>query len=358
MLNFLKIRLPGDFLADSFADRMSAPIIAILFALTISAQAQPTAPTVSAGTELRPRASPYPVGLSTHAMDVAGQRREYAVHVPPNLTVAPVAVVLVLHGGGGVGLNATREGSHPLSVFRAVADREAFVAVYPLGSMALDGRVGWSDCRGDDRMHKGQDDIPFLAALIERLNREYTLPASRIFMTGTSNGAMMTHAMAMTRPDLLGAVATAGGSLAAAPKPGACAKGPTQPLPILMAHGTADTQMPHEGGCVANLGGRCNRGTVVSAEATRDRWLQANGLSGIQPRQQVIDSDTTDAGPAIRFDFDGPYPVQWWQLEGAGHTVPSRSVRLPSNRQTGVQNRDVEFAEIAWAFFKERLPSN
>ncbi|MFZ9429933.1 MAG: hypothetical protein ACO26F_09555, partial [Burkholderiaceae bacterium] len=40
---------------------------------------------------------------------------------------------------------------------------------------------------------------------------------------------------------------------------------------------------------------------------------------------------------------------------GAGHAVPSRSVRLPSNRLTGVQNRDVEFAEIAWAFFKERL---
>jgi len=303
----------------------------------------------------RSGSNPYPPGLSTHAVEVAGLERQYAVHVPLQLATSPQAIVLVLHGGGGVGLDVTQEGRHPLSAFRAVAGREGFVVVYPLGSSAADGRAGWSDCRADDRTHGRDDDVAFLTALLERLSREYALPASRLFMAGGSNGAMMTHAMAIARPDLLGAVATAGGSLAATPKLGACAQGPKRPLPILMAHGTADTQMPYEGGCVANLGGRCNRGQVISAPATRDQWLQANGLSGAEPTQQVVERDTADAGPAVRFDYAGPNPVQWWRLDGAGHAVPSRSVRLPSNRLTGVQNRDVEFAEIAWAFFKERL---
>ena len=78
--------------------------------------------------------------------------------------------------------------------------------------------------------------------------------------------------------------------------------------------------MPWGGGCVADIGGNCNRGRVISAEATRDRWLQINGL------------------------------------DGAGHTTPSRTVLSPPNPVTGIQNRDIEFAEIVWAFFKARLP--
>jgi poly(3-hydroxybutyrate) depolymerase len=94
---------------------------------------------------------------------------------------------------------------------------------------------------------------------------------------------------------------------------------------------------------------------VISAEATRDRWLRGNGLAGVPPRQAVIDPDPTDAGPAVRFDYVGAAPVQWWRLDGAGHTVASRTVRVEANAQSGIQSRDVEFAEIAWAFFAARL---
>jgi poly(3-hydroxybutyrate) depolymerase len=60
-------------------------------------------------------------------------------------------------------------------------------------------------------------------------------------------------------------------------------------MPILLVHGTADLQMPWEGGCVANLGGLCNRGRVISAEETRDRGLAANGLAGVTPTEPVIE---------------------------------------------------------------------
>ena len=65
---------------------------------------------------------------------------------------------------------------------------------------------------------------------------------------------------------------------------------------------------------------------------------------------------TADTGPANRFDYAGATPVQWWRLDGAGHAVPSRTVFSASNPATGTQNRDVEFAEVVWAFFKARLP--
>jgi polyhydroxybutyrate depolymerase len=124
----------------------------------------------------------------------------------------------------------------------------------------------------------------------------------------------------------------------------------------MIVHGSGDTQMPWGGGCVADIGGNCNRGRVISAEATRDRWLQINGLSGVMPTVTVVDSSAADAGPANRFDYVGAAPVRWWRLDGAGHTTPSRTVLSPANPVTGIQNRDIEFAESVWAFFKARLP--
>lgn len=299
---------------------------------------------------------PYPTGLSTQTITVGGVVRQFRVHVPAALTGTPAAVVLVLHGGGGAGMGVADSGTHPLSVFRTVANREGFVVVYPGGLPASDGSPAWTDCRADNGVSSGADDVGFLAALVTRLQGEYRVPRARTFMAGGSNGAMMTHAFAIARPDLIGAAATSSGSLALDPRPGACAGGPAAPMPMLIAHGTADPQMPWDGGCVADLGGLCNRGRVVSATATRDRWLQANGLAGVTPTQQVVNPDPTDGGPANRFDYAGAVPVQWWRLDGAGHTVASRTVLVAPNATTGIQSRDVEFAEIVWAFFKARLP--
>jgi polyhydroxybutyrate depolymerase len=304
-----------------------------------------------------PSPAPYAAGLSEHTLVVSGVQRRFRIHVPQGLG-APKALVLVLHGGGGEGLGVSELGRHPLSVFRTVADREGFVVVYPGGLPARDieGNVGWDDCRADNTVASGADDVGFLAALITRVSGEYMLPASRVFLAGGSNGAQMTQAFAFNRPEMVAAVASAGGSLPEKPKPGACTTGPNRPLAIALLHGTLDTQMPWAGGCVANLGGACNRGRVVSALATRDRWLQINALQALTPSQTTVEADPSDAGPAQRFDYAGKPPLQWWRLDGAGHTVPSRTVLTTPNPTTGVQNRDVEFAEVAWAFFSTQLP--
>jgi polyhydroxybutyrate depolymerase len=310
-----------------------------------------------AAVDAAPPPPPYPAGLSEQSLDVNGVTRRFRVHVPGGMA-APKAVVFVLHGGGGEGLGVADLGEHPLSVFRTVADREGFVVVYPGGLPANDatGKVGWVDCRGDSRVSSGADDIGFLTALVTRIRDAYALPSTRVFMAGGSNGAQMTHAFAFHHAELLGAVATSAGSLPETPLPGPCTTGPSRPLPIAILHGTADTQMPWDGGCVANLGGACNRGRVVSAEATRDRWLAVNGLAGVTPTKAVVELASGDGGPANRWDYAGAAPVQWWRLDGAGHTVSSRTVLVPTNAATGTQNRDVEFAEVAWAFFADRLP--
>lgn len=54
--------------------------------------------------------------------------------------------------------------------------------------------------------------------------------------------------------------------------------------------------------------------------------------------------------------YDGTAPVAWWRLDGAGHPPPSLAVPVATTMAAGAQNRDVEFAELAWAFFAARLP--
>jgi polyhydroxybutyrate depolymerase len=113
--------------------------------------------------------------------------------------------------------------------------------------------------------------------------------------------------------------------------------------------------MPYGGGCVANLGGACARGRVISAEATRDAYLARNGLSSTYTSSETVEVDAADPGTAERFVYAGAAPVEWWRLNGAGHPPPSRSVLVATTSASGAQNRDIEFAEVAWAFFAARL---
>lgn len=298
----------------------------------------------------------YPLGLSDQTITVDGVVRRYRIHIPESVD-PPRAIVVVLHGGGGIGWDTALDGATPLAVFRTVADRENFVVVYPEGLPSIDraGNEGWVDCRADNSVASDADDIGFLSALIDELRADFELSAGEVFMAGGSNGAMMTQSFAFAHPDQVAAVASSAGNLPVSPRPGSCTTGPTRPVPILLVSGTADAQMPYGGGCVANIGGACNRGIVVSAEATRDRWLRFAGLTDVVPTEEIIDIDPDDGGAAHRFVYAGEHPVEWWRLDGGGHTVASRTVLVAENRLTGGQNRDIEFAEVAWDFFERRL---
>jgi polyhydroxybutyrate depolymerase len=309
-----------------------------------------------AGPSVPDARAPYPAGMTEVPIAFGGGRR-MLVYVPASLVAAsPRAVVLVLHGGGGSALNVSTPGENPLAVFRDVADRERFVVVFPEGSPAQDGRLGWTDCRSDNLQASKEDDLGFLRAVVAKLRADYALGADRVFMSGTSNGGQMTLAFAAQASDDVAAIAISSANLPEKPLAGPCTRGPSRPIPALMAHGSADPVMPFAGGCVANLGGGCARGRVVGAEATRDAYLRLNGLASTWTRTETVEVDATDPGTAERFVYEGPAPVEWWRLNGAGHTSPSKVVLKAPTAAAGAQNHDVEFAELAWAFFDARLP--
>jgi polyhydroxybutyrate depolymerase len=297
---------------------------------------------------------PYPVGETDDTIEIE-QARRFRVYVPESASMPPRALVMVLHGGGGEGLDVSVPGEHALAVFRDVADREGFVVVYPEGLPTTDGRAGWVDCRSDNALASGADDIGFLRALLEQLRDSFSIDVSRTFLTGTSNGGQMTLAFIAHAANEIGAIATCNANLPESPLPGPCTSGPQSPVAALLTHGTVDPAMPYDGGCVANLGGACARGRVVGAEATRDAFLALDGLATAPTASETVDVDLDDSGPAQRFVHDGQVPVEWWRMDGGGHPIPSTTILTPTTAAAGPQNRDVEFAEVAWSFFASRL---
>ena len=298
-----------------------------------------------------PKEIVYAVGMTTNYLAVNNVKRKYLVYRPIGITEIN-AVVLVLHGGGGLGIGVSDIGAHPLSVFRTIADNEKFLVVYPEGSLDIQGNPGWNDCRSDDFSGSQGDDISFLKQLNSILISELNISSNKMFLAGTSNGALMTYSYAFQFPETIKAIAVSSGNLPEFPESGLCTNGSNLPLPILMTHGTSDPAMPANGGCVADIGGKCNRGKVISQTATINYWLQRNGLQNVTPTISNFDFNTNDAGNVEKRVYNGTKPLVYFVLNNAGHAVPSKTVFTNSTPASGIQNRDIEFAEEAWSFFK------
>jgi polyhydroxybutyrate depolymerase len=224
--------------------------------------------------------------------------------------------------------------------------------VYPEGSPDSQGNPGWNDCRNDDQSGAQGDDLVFLQQLMARLSQEMGLTANNMYLTGTSNGALMTFSYAFNFPSTIKAIAVSSGNLPLNPAPGACASGSSIPLPIMLTHGTVDPAMPADGGCVANLGGACNRGRVVSQTATLNYWLQRNNLTNVTPTSTTFNVNNNDAGNVVKRVYEGTNPLVYYVLNDAGHAVPSLTVFSATTAASGAQNRDIEYATEVWKFFR------
>lgn len=162
--------------------------------------------------------------------------RWYEIMLPRNARGAPL--ILALHGGGG-----DPDQFASASGLGAAATRAGYAVAFPAGS----GRRGerlltWNGgyCCGYAQ-RTGVDDIAFLKSVIKDARDRYGL-SDRVFLTGMSNGSIMSETFAARNPDLVRAVAGVSGTMDTGSY---TVKGP---VPALIIHGTADSMVPYEGG--------------------------------------------------------------------------------------------------------------
>lgn len=172
--------------------------------------------------------------------------RSYNIYVPENISGKKMPLLLALHGGFG---NA-RSFERVINI-NYVADRYGFIVVYPNGtegtSKFMRNKRMWNsgNCCGV-ASKTNVDDVGFLARIIGDVVSKYNVDADRVYITGHSNGAMMSYRFACERPDLVAAAVIIAGQLTAnkCDRPGN--------VKILHIHGTSDRIVPLQGGVVKN----------------------------------------------------------------------------------------------------------
>jgi poly(hydroxyalkanoate) depolymerase family esterase len=171
-------------------------------------------------------------------IEIDGRTRNHFVHTPPGYTgKTPLPLVLVLHGATESANKVER-----LSGMSAKADQQNFLAVYPTGTGRLKNVPTWNSgaCCGHAMEHK-IDDVAFLRALLERVEKDYSVDPKRIYATGISNGGMMSYRLACELSDKFAAISPVEGA-----QDIPCH--PTSPVSVIVFHGTTDHLVPFNGG--------------------------------------------------------------------------------------------------------------
>lgn len=274
-----------------------------------------------------------------------GLERTYLLHIPPSYDrTKSRPLVIVLHGGGGTGRRMERL---TLGGFNRLADEECFIVVYPDGI-----ERHWNDGRKEVsyRAHKEKiDDVGFILALIDHLERKLKIDRNRVYVTGISNGAMMSHRLALELSDKIAAIAPVAGTL-----PEALSKvKPSNSVPVLIISNTEDPCVPWEGG-IAHFR-RLKVGRVLSTSDTVKFWVSHNHCSSSPIITWEPDEDPQD-GTRVRREVYGEgmngTEVILYAIEGGGHTWPGGYQYLPE-RIIGKTSKDINANEVIWNFFKK-----
>ena len=249
-------------------------------------------------------------------------------------------LVLAFHGGDAAGA-AMRQ----LTNLDARADRMGWVVAYP---DAVEGH--WNDGRGVSHYpaHRDDvDDVGFVARLVDHLEDTAAVDRRRVYATGFSNGAMFCHRLAMSRPDLVAAIAPVAGTI---PRP-LLDPGPADPVPVLIVHGTADRMVPYHGGPVG--GASESRGLVASVEETAARWRAANRCAET-PEEETLphrdESDPTRVRVATWTAGPGGGEVVVATVVEGGHTWPG-GLQYRPERFIGPTARDLTASDAIVEFF-------
>lgn len=219
------------------------------------------------------------------SISVNGTARKYILYVPNNVKEnAPL--VISLHGASGHDTDR--------SPFRTdVADSKGCIVVYPQGLLQNFGPFG--TVPGWNATGEANEEIDFFKAIIDEVEKSYTIDRKRIYCCGFSNGGMMTYAAASAASDIFAACASISGF-----QLNEFHQRHTgyRPVPFLHIHGKADDFVKFS--CTPII---------------RSNTSARNGASSVYKTNSVTNKYT-------KYEYaaeEGGFPYIFYAIDGMGH---------------------------------------
>lgn len=309
------------FVATSATRLATAPALPFVAIAVVALAPNPLAEQRSQRYELR-------VGTTTRSAEIRAPRAAAA-------NGARRPLVIALHGGGGNADNAER-----MTGFTALVEREGIVVAYPNGS----GRrqrvlLTWNarHCCAV-AMERNVDDVAFLSALIDTLIASQQVDPARVFVTGMSNGAMMSHVAGWRLAGKVKAIAPVVGTV--------FGDEPPAPAPVraIIFNGVRDESVPFAGGKPGGIGRDQWRRDARPSLEQGAYWARANGC-GAEPRRDSVANVVSYRWPCPR-----GREVELHAVVDGGHAWPGgrSGRRRGGDRVPTTPNA----TEMIWAFFK------
>lgn len=257
------------------------------------------------------------------------RQRAYYVYTPTGYDGStPIPLVLVLHASGGSAESIAR-----LTGFNSIAEREGFLAIYPIGPYGYwdygAGLGNWTQVDGV------LDDPGYVTSVLDQVTAEYNVDSARIYAVGFSNGARMAYRLGCDLGNRLAAIAAVAATISDEIT-GNC---PDESyVSVLFVHGTGDHVIPWHGKPLHI--GEIFISTALSAPATAAFWAEHNQCANEPESEALPDSDPNDQFSIRRDTYAGcefETEVVFYRMINGGHEWFRRD--------------DFDTTETVWSFF-------
>jgi polyhydroxybutyrate depolymerase len=186
------------------------------------------------------------------------------------------------------------------------------------------------------------DDIGFLRALIDKMEQEYNINSSRIYVTGLSAGAFMSYSVGAFLSATVAAIAPAAGAIGCRNSENdtwSYIPDPVHPVSVIAFHGTKDSLIPYEGDSY-----------VVSVNESVAFWVEHNGCD---PTPEI---NTSESGKIIRRAYtkgENGTEVILYTTVGGDHWWPGNHLTSAPGAPWLVDTiQEISATDLIWEFFE------
>jgi polyhydroxybutyrate depolymerase len=187
-----------------------------------------------------------------------------------------------------------------------------------------DGADSWSN--------GGIDGVAHANDVLDAVSRAVCVDASRVYVTGYSDGGGMAQALACERPDRIAAVGVVASTFLSC----------RAPVPMIAFHGLADAIVPFEGSEATGATAETFFPNVRRAVSEWARGLGCDALATISRPSPEVELST------YRRCAPGDGEALLYSIIGGGHTWPGHPSGI---ERLGATTTQIDATAAMWAFF-------